>query len=146
MAFSMFPRSLNLTYDPWIWSKVTSLSATASVLKEGRISLELSSFYSKKVFSKVVLKTSLASMTSTASFYQRTYWCIIHYFIDLWHTVGWRLWRPWKHAESHKLFLNLSKLIQILVYFITLCPDGLCTFGGQNRLKESCKRKSRAIY
>ena len=29
---------------------------------------------------------------------------------------------PWKHAESHKQFLNLSELIQILVYFITLCP------------------------
>ena len=29
--------------------------------------------------------------------------------------------QPWEHAESHKLFVNLSELIQILVYFITLC-------------------------
>ncbi len=32
----------------------------------------------------------------------------------------------WEH-ESHKQFLNSSELIQILVYFITLCPGRSCT-------------------
>ena len=32
----------------------------------------------------------------------------------------------WEHAESHKQFSNLSELIQILVYFITLCPGWPC--------------------
>ena len=38
MAFSMFPTLQHLTYEPWIWLKLTSLSSTASVLKDGRIS------------------------------------------------------------------------------------------------------------
>ena len=42
----------HLTIDSWIWLKVTSLSSTASVLKNGRISLEISSLYSKNKFSK----------------------------------------------------------------------------------------------
>ena len=33
--------------DPWIWLKVTSMASTASVLKDGRISLEIPSFNSK---------------------------------------------------------------------------------------------------
>jgi hypothetical protein len=71
-----------LTYDTWIWLKITSLSSTASVLNDGRISLEIPSFCSQIFFFKhqnkvilaisllisrtsVVLKTSVASMTST---------------------------------------------------------------------------------
>ena len=80
-------------YDPLIWLKVTSLSSTASVLREGKISLKFQEGIQKIIFSKhqnkmilasilltlrirVVLKTSvasvdmitsLASMTSTAS-------------------------------------------------------------------------------
>ena len=42
-----FLRCGNLTYDPWIWLKKTSLSSTASVLKDGRISLEIPSFHSE---------------------------------------------------------------------------------------------------
>ena len=78
----MFISNGHLAYDPWIWLKVTSLSSTTSVLKDGRISLEISSFYSKFFFSKqqnklilainlliskpwVVLKNSAVSMTST---------------------------------------------------------------------------------
>jgi hypothetical protein len=38
--------------DPWIWLKVTSLSSTASVLNDGRISLEIPSFCSKNCFFK----------------------------------------------------------------------------------------------
>jgi hypothetical protein len=38
--------------DPWIWLKVTSLSSTSSVLKNGRIPIEISSFHSKKYFFK----------------------------------------------------------------------------------------------
>ena len=71
------------TYDLWIWLKVTSLSSTTSVLNGGRISLEISSFYSKVFFSSkqqdklilainlliskpwVILKNSAVSMTST---------------------------------------------------------------------------------
>ena len=37
----------------------------------------------------------------------------------------------WEHAESHKQFLNLSELIQILVYFITLCPGWPCSWFGR---------------
>ena len=33
------------TYDPWIWLKITSPSSTPSVLNDGRISLEIPSFY-----------------------------------------------------------------------------------------------------
>ena len=34
-----FMRCGNLSYDPWIWLKILSLSSTASVLNDGRISL-----------------------------------------------------------------------------------------------------------
>ena len=78
----MFISNGHLTYDLWIWLKVTPLSPTTSVLKGGRISLEISSFYSKVFFSKqqdklilainlliskpwVILKNSAVSMTST---------------------------------------------------------------------------------
>ena len=79
----MFISNGHLTYDLWIWLKVTSLSSTTSVLKGGRISLEISSFYSKVFFSSkqqdklilainlliskpwVILKNSAVSMTST---------------------------------------------------------------------------------
>ena len=63
MAFSMFPRLHHLTYDPWIWLKVTSLSSTASVLKDGRISLEISSSYSiffSKHQNEVIVAISLS--------------------------------------------------------------------------------------
>ena len=50
MAFSTFPRLQHLTYDPWNQLKITSLSSTASVLKDGRISLEIPSFYSEFFF------------------------------------------------------------------------------------------------
>ena len=77
----MFISNGHLAYDPWIWLKVTSLSSTTSVLKDDRISLEISSFYSN-FFSKqqnklilainlliskpwVVLKNSAVSITST---------------------------------------------------------------------------------
>jgi hypothetical protein len=42
----------HLTIDPWIWLKVTSLSSTASVLNDARISLEIPSFCSKICFFK----------------------------------------------------------------------------------------------
>ena len=48
---------------------------------------------------------------------------------------------PWEHAESHKLFLNLSELIQILVYFITLCPGGPCRQVGTYLLTNFCNLK-----
>ena len=41
-----------LTVDSWVWLKVTTLSSTASVLKDGRISLEIPSFYSKNILFK----------------------------------------------------------------------------------------------
>ena len=47
-----FMRCGILTYDPWIWLKITSLSSTASVLNDGRISLEIPSFCSEIFFSK----------------------------------------------------------------------------------------------
>ena len=43
----MFTGNGHLTIDPWIWLKVTPLSSTASVLNDGRISLEIPSFCSK---------------------------------------------------------------------------------------------------
>ena len=45
-----FMRCGNLTYDTWIWLKITSLSSTASVLNDGRISLEIPSFCSEISF------------------------------------------------------------------------------------------------
>ena len=42
----------HLTYDLLIWLKVSSLFSTASVMKDGRISLEIPSFYSKFIFFK----------------------------------------------------------------------------------------------
>jgi hypothetical protein len=36
MAFSMFPRLHHLTYDPWIWLKVTSMASTASNIKSAK--------------------------------------------------------------------------------------------------------------
>ena len=36
MAFSMFPRSQYLTYDPWILLKVTSMASTASNRKSAK--------------------------------------------------------------------------------------------------------------
>ena len=48
----MFIGNGHLTVDPWIWLKVTSLSSTASVLKDGRISLEITSIWSKICFFK----------------------------------------------------------------------------------------------
>ena len=48
----MFIGNGHLTNEPWIWLKVTSLSSTASVLKDDRIALEIPSFYSKKYFFK----------------------------------------------------------------------------------------------
>ena len=71
-----------MTYDPLIWLKVTSLSSTASVLRECKILLKFLGVYSKNIFSKhqnkvilafislisrpsVLLKTSVTSMTST---------------------------------------------------------------------------------
>ena len=47
-----FMRCGNLTYDTWIWLKITSLSSTASVLNDGRISLEIPSFCSEIFFFK----------------------------------------------------------------------------------------------
>jgi hypothetical protein len=72
----------HLTFDTWIWLKITSLSSTASFLNDGRISLEIPSFCSEIIFSKHqnkvilaisllisrtsgVLKNSVASVTST---------------------------------------------------------------------------------
>ena len=48
----MFIGNGHLTYDPWIWLEVTSLSSTTSVLKDGRIPIEISSFHSKFNFFK----------------------------------------------------------------------------------------------
>ena len=45
-----FMRCGILTYDPWILLKITSLSSTASVLNDGRISLEIPSFCSEIYF------------------------------------------------------------------------------------------------
>ena len=45
----MFIGNGHLTIDPWIWLKLTFLSSTASVLKDGRMLLEITSFYSKKI-------------------------------------------------------------------------------------------------
>ena len=45
-----FMRCVNLTYDPWIWLKITSLCSTASVLNDGLISLEIPSFCSDFFF------------------------------------------------------------------------------------------------
>ena len=42
----------HLSYDPLIWSKVTSLSSTASVLRECKISLEFQDFFQKDFFFK----------------------------------------------------------------------------------------------
>jgi len=61
-----------LTYDPLIWLKETSLSSTASVQRECKISLKFQEFFQKVIFAfillilklLVVLKTSAASMTS----------------------------------------------------------------------------------
>ena len=50
----------HLTYDTLIWVKITSLSSTASVLNDGRISLEIPSYYSKIFFSKHQNKVILA--------------------------------------------------------------------------------------
>ena len=59
----MFIGNGHLTIDPWIWLKVTSLSSTASVFKDGKILLEIPSLYSKKIFlnhqNKVILAISL---------------------------------------------------------------------------------------
>merc|ERR1712051_491743 len=71
-SFQHVPRSQHLTYDPWIWSKVTSLSSTASILKDGRISLEITSFFLKTFFfSKQQKKVFLAISLSNSSFYSR---------------------------------------------------------------------------
>jgi hypothetical protein len=40
----MFIGNGHLTIDPWIWLKTTFLSSTASVLKDGRLLLEIPSF------------------------------------------------------------------------------------------------------
>ena len=45
MAIQMFLRLHHLTYDPLIWSEVTCLSSTASVLKDGKISFEILLFF-----------------------------------------------------------------------------------------------------
>jgi hypothetical protein len=50
----LFTGNGHLTIDPWIWLKVTSLSSTASVLNDGRISLEIPSFCSKICFFKTL--------------------------------------------------------------------------------------------
>ena len=47
-----FMRCGHLTYDPWVWLKITSLSSTASVLNDGRISLDIPSFCSEIFFFK----------------------------------------------------------------------------------------------
>ena len=51
----------------------------------------------------------------------------------------------WEHAESHKLFSNLSELTQKLVYFITLCLGGPCTddIRVANNAKKQLKVKKR---
>ena len=41
-----------MSYDPLIWSKVISMSSTASVLRECKISLEFQDFFQKKFFFK----------------------------------------------------------------------------------------------
>ena len=40
-GISMFIGNGHLTIDPWIWLKITSLSSTASVLKDGKTSLKI---------------------------------------------------------------------------------------------------------
>ena len=47
MAIQTFLRLHHLTYGPLIWSKVASKTSTASVLKDGKISLEIPLSYSK---------------------------------------------------------------------------------------------------
>jgi hypothetical protein len=66
----MFIGNGHLTYDPWIWLKVIFLSSTASVLKDVRISLEIPSLYSKKVFSKHLNKIILAIRLSISITYK----------------------------------------------------------------------------
>jgi hypothetical protein len=41
------------TYDPWIWSKVTSLSSTASVLRDGKISIKFHEFIQNFFFQNI---------------------------------------------------------------------------------------------
>ena len=41
MAFSMFPRLHHLTYDPWIWLKVTSMASIASNIKSAEKAVEV---------------------------------------------------------------------------------------------------------
>ena len=52
-----FLRCGHLTYDPWVWLKITSLSSTASVLNDGRISLDIPSFCSEIFFFKTSKKS-----------------------------------------------------------------------------------------
>ena len=66
---STFMRCGNLTYDPWIWLKMTSLSSTASVLNDGRISLEIPSFCPDFFFlNKVILAISLLISKTLSGF------------------------------------------------------------------------------
>jgi hypothetical protein len=50
----------NLTYDPLIWLKIASLSSTASVLRECKISIRFQEFIKKNIFSKHQNKVILA--------------------------------------------------------------------------------------
>ena len=82
-----FMRCGHLTYDPWIWLKVTSLSSTASVLNE-----------CKKIYATESLNVHNVKILSI--FFQR-FW-LVHAFLLRMKACTWHIeWFPW-HQEPQR--------------------------------------------
>ena len=56
-GFQHVPQIIAFTCDPWNWLKVTPMSSTTSVLKDGKISLEIHhSIQEKKILQNIKMR------------------------------------------------------------------------------------------
>ena len=102
----------HLTYDPWIWLKITSLSSTVSVLNDGRISLDIPSFCSEIFFFK------------TSNFFFENIFTLgtfkLFFAKKISHPFSWRLWRPWMllstKSKGHKSNVRISWMYRSCFY------------------------------
>ena len=97
--------SRHLTYDPLIWSKLTSLTSTVSVLKDGK-KIHLKFYYSfqEMNFKKISSLNNLTGLNDLdsiiSSFHQINYWAWRYHqpwyqnYLSWSHNVGWIFKHP----------------------------------------------------
>ena len=111
-----FMRCGNLTYDTYIWLKITSLSSTASVLNYGRISLELPSFCSEICFFQNI---KIRWFQPLAYWYQGPKWFWNPQWPE-WPQQTW--WHHWPQWPQQPLWPQKIKSCLYFDYWLIFLP------------------------